>query len=243
VENKSKISIGIVEDEALIADHIAMCLEDLNYSIAFIADDAETALSGLSNELPDVILVDINLNGNIDGVDLVHKINATYQLPIIYLTSNSEKATIDRVKLTNPAGFILKPYTEKDLDTQIQIAMHKYFENNQISSQDTNNQSDSFFIKDKHYLVKVKYDEILYVEALDNYCAIYTKEKRYVLSQTLKSVEEKMIHHNFLRSHRSYLVNIDKIEKIQHRNLWINGKELPLSEANKKELMNRVNLL
>lgn len=240
--SKNKIKVGIVEDEALIADHIAMCLEDLNYEISFIADDAESALSGMSSDIPDVLLVDINLNGNVDGVDLVHKLNSMYQLPIIFLTSNSEKATIDRVKLTKPAGFILKPYTEKDLDTQIQLSMHKYFEEESVSNEQPT-QNDSFFIKDKLYLVKVSYADILYIEALDNYCAIHTKEKRYILSQTLKSVEEKLVKFGFMRIHRSYLVNINKIDKIQHRNLWVNDKELPLSEANKKELMKKLNML
>lgn len=239
---KNKLTIGIVEDEALIADHIAMCLEDQNYKVVFIADDAETALAGLQNNLPDALLVDINLNGVIDGVDLVHKINTLYQIPVIYLTSNSEKATIERVKLTNPAGFILKPYTEKDLHTQLQIAIHKYHEE-QSQPHTSRTSNDSFFVKDQHYLVKVLYSDILYIEAMDNYCAIYTANKRFVLSQTLKSIEEKLLHKRFLRCHRSYLINVSKIDKIQHKNIWINGKELPLSESNKKELMRQLNIL
>lgn len=239
---KSKKSVGIVEDEALIADHIAMCLEDLNYEVQFIADDAETTLSNFRLGVPDLLLVDINLNGSIDGVDLVHTLNASYNLPIIFLTSNTEKATIERVKLTNPAGFIIKPYTEKDLDTQIQIALHNFSKQKQ-NNDDQGAINDCFYLKDKHYLVKVLYTDVLYIEAMDNYCAVHTKEKRYVLSQTLKSIEEKVTQKGFIRCHRSFLVNLTKIDKIQHKNLWINGKELPLSESNKKELMRQLNVL
>lgn len=244
-----KIKISITEDEALIADHLAACLEDLGYEITSICDNAKDTLAELILNKPDIMLVDINIHGEMDGVDLVTQINKLFHLPIIYLTSNSDKQTIERVKHTQPAGFILKPYTAKDLETNIEIALYKYAEQTSQVTQETNLQeplpvlNNSFFIKDKHALVKVEFEDILYAEAMDNYSIIYTSSKKYILSQTLKLIEQKLQPHGFLRVHRSHLLNLKHISQIQPKSVFINEHEIPLSENYRKELMERINLL
>lgn len=242
----NKIKITIVEDEALIADHIALCLEDLGYEVAAILDNGIDLLEFLKKETPDLILMDIQIQGEIDGVDLAHKINKSYKIPLIFITSNTDKSTIERVKITEPAGFIVKPYTIKDLASNIEIALYKYHFEKPFLNEDKPNHTifveDAFFIKEKSAFFKLKFKDILYVEANDNYSVIYTISKKYLLSQTLKSVEGKLLPYGFIRVHRSYLVNMQQIDKIEHKKISISNKEIPLSDSYKEALMDKINL-
>lgn len=248
MNNPQKIKISITEDEALIADHLAACLEDLGYEISSICDNAKETLADIAINRPDLALVDINIHGEMDGVDLVEAINRSFDLPVIYLTSNSDKNTIERVKHTQPAGFILKPYTTSDLESNIEIALFKYSQKNNIDtvksdpSEGITILNDAFFLKDKHALVKVFFDDVLYAEAMDNYCVIYTSNGKYILSQTLKLVEQKLRPNGFLRVHRSHLVNLKHITQIQPKSVFINTHEIPLSDSYRAELMERISL-
>lgn len=247
MNNTQKIKVSITEDEALIADHLAACLEDLGYEISSICDNAKETLAEIAINKPDIALVDINIIGDMDGIELVEAINKSFDLPVIYLTSNSDKTTIERVKHTKPAGFILKPYTTKDLESNIEIALFKYSQekNENLKSEstiETTILNDAFFLKDKHALVKIYFDDVLYAEAMDNYCVIYTSNGKYILSQTLKLVEQKLKPNGFLRIHRSHLVNLKHISQIQPKSVFVNNHEIPLSDSYKVELMESISL-
>lgn len=236
--SKTAPSILVIEDEALIADHIASCLEEMQYTVAGICDNAQDAIAFLKQQTVSLVLIDIHLKGGMDGVDLAHYINTNIRLPFIFLTGNSDHQTIERVKFTNPQAFVLKPYTSMDLRTTIQLVLHKWEAQPQV-----NNQEDSFFVKDKHRLVRVYYKDIGFAEAMDNYCIIYTATAKYILPHTLKLVEEKLQHHKFFRSHRSYLVNLDRIDAVNPKTIEVMGKEIPVSETARAVLVAKFNLL
>ena len=117
-----KIKVGIVEDEIIIAETISLALKKLGYLPTKPAYSYESAISMLESEKPDIVLLDINLNDELDGVDLAHYINANYSLPIIFLTANSDRNTIDRSKQTRPNAFLVKPFSNEDLFSAIEIA-------------------------------------------------------------------------------------------------------------------------
>ncbi len=117
-----KIKVGIVEDEIIIAETISLALKKLGYLPTKPAYSYESAISMLESEKPDIVLLDINLNDELDGVDLAHYINANHSLPIIFLTANSDRNTIDRSKQTRPKAFLVKPFSNEDLFSAIEIA-------------------------------------------------------------------------------------------------------------------------
>ncbi len=252
--NKQTPRILIVEDEALIADHIAVCLEDIGYEVVGIEEDGMAALELIEQEKPDLCLLDINLAGGLDGVDVAHEINRRFGVPFIFLTSNSDRRTLERVKITEPAGFILKPYTVKDLESNLSIALYKIRTGQVVGKDPSANQEeppesansvngeDSFFIKEKHELIRVFYKDISHVEAMDNYSRIHTVKGRYVLSQTLKAVEKKLEPYGFLRVHRSYVVNLGLIDLIAPRHLFLGADQIPISEAQRQKLIERIQL-
>lgn len=106
-----------------------------------------------------------------------------------------------------------------------------------------NKVSDTLFVKDKSQLIRVKIDEILWVEAMDNYTQIITRNKRVVVNMFLKEFYEKVPQDKFLRIHRSYMVALDKIDKIENRFVFIGDKNIPISKAYKSQLLERLDIL
>lgn len=239
------LKIAIIEDEPLIADHIEQYVLDAGFKPVGIADNFSDAKQLFQKENPDLILLDINLGDGPDGIDVAHYINQHHKKPFIFISSNTDAKTLERVKLTNPSGFIVKPFKAGDIQTQINLAWHSYnlqHENSQVQFSDSFLVNDHFFIKDKHSLIKINYSDVLYAEACDNYSIIYTKQAKYVLSYTLKVVEEKLSLFHFFRTHRSFLVNLKHIEKVNPKEVLINGKEIPVSEGSRQELLQKLNL-
>ena len=117
-----KIRILIVEDEALIAKDIELSLRQLDYSIIGIAYDSVTALDMIHSRNTDLVLLDIELNSEMTGIDIANILNDKYKIPFIYLTSFSDPCTIDFVKKTLPFGYILKPFSERELYSAIELA-------------------------------------------------------------------------------------------------------------------------
>lgn len=122
----SGIKVLIVEDEPLIAKNIGMYLNNNDYEVAAIAYDPDEAFYQLKKQQPDFAILDINLESEKNGIDVADYINKNNFIPFIYLTSYSDKETIDKAKTTNPAGFIVKPFNEKTLYATIEIALSNH---------------------------------------------------------------------------------------------------------------------
>jgi DNA-binding LytR/AlgR family response regulator len=246
--------ILIVEDEALIADHLAACLIAEGYAVDAILDSAEDALAHLQTARPDLALLDIQLAGALDGVDLAMAILGGSQIPVVFLTSNTDPRTLARVQLSRPAGFIVKPFQPADLRPAIELALYAHKSRQQVSQthSPTHSQTpsptptppeDAFYIKDKHEHHRVRYADILCAEALDNYTRIHLPGKRYIVSQTLKAVEEKLQGHGFFRIHRTWLVQVSQISCIRPTEVVVGELTLPTSAGARSELLKWVQTL
>ena len=232
-----KFRILIVEDEPIIADDIAYTLEDLGYIITGIAHDAQDALIHVKLESPDLVLLDINLGGEMDGIEIAQIIKDQFQIPFMFLTSLSDRNTLERAKITSPLGYIVKPFDHGDLLTSIEVAMHNYVAKNKKESQTSILIEDAIFIKDHHRYIKVPIADILFAQAANNYCFIHTIEKRYLLSLTLKAVVKKLKDWPFMRIHRSYLINLTHVSEIIDRRVVIAEHQLPVSKQHYEDLM------
>ena len=119
------INILVVEDERIIARDIQMTLEESGYSVPEIAGSGEEAIDLVRSHAPDLVLMDIHLTGELDGIMAAEAIRKFSSIPIIYLTAHADEITLKRAKLTGPIGYILKPFEGRDLKTTIEIAIHK----------------------------------------------------------------------------------------------------------------------
>jgi len=233
--------IYIVEDEPLIAETIKTALTKEGYIIVGMTDNAKEALFDIEQLKPELILLDIHIDGSIDGIELAQFIKKKCAIPFIFLTSHSDDVTLERVKQVEPAGYIVKPFNEKNLKTNIELAIHK--SQSQTQSVYTNDEIDSFFIKNKGELIKIELDSICFFEAYDNYCFLHTGSQKTLLSYTLKSVEEELPPQKFMRIHRSYIINLAKIKSIHEGYVFIDKHKIPVSNSYKDLLMSRINLL
>lgn len=233
----NKPSILIVEDEPLIADDIAMILERNGYTISEILDNAEDALNHLSNNNVDLILCDVNIEGDADGIQLAHQINSKFQIPIIFLTSYYDNNTLKRAKAAKPAAYIVKPFDEGDLVANIELVSLK------SGSRSQSPIIEKFFVRDKSELKAIEIHDIVYVESDDNYANIYTGNNKYVVSHTLKSVQERLPESIFIRIHKSYLINFNKITSIYEGIVYLDEVKLNIGRAYKEELLKKLAIL
>jgi diguanylate cyclase (GGDEF)-like protein len=122
----SNNKILIVEDESIIAEDLFDSLTSLGYQVTAIVYSGEEAIIAASEVRPDLVLMDVNLQGKIDGITAAEKIRSRFQIPVIYLTAYADENTLRRVNSTKPFGYIVKPFEEKNLHTTIQIALHRH---------------------------------------------------------------------------------------------------------------------
>src|SRR3984885_8608429 len=122
----SVLNIGIVEDELVIARTILSTLDELGYSHCGPAINYTEAMEMLEHQRPDLLLLDIQLAGKKDGIDVAQKLNELYQVPFIFLTANSDAETIDRAKKVRPHAYIVKPFTKEELFAAIEIAFSNF---------------------------------------------------------------------------------------------------------------------
>ncbi len=230
----SKPKILIVEDEPLIADDIAEILEKNGYEVVGIADEAEEALEMIAEHSPTVALLDINIDGDQDGVQLA----AQLSIPFVFLTSYFDNATLERAAKTNPSGYIVKPFNESDLLANLGLALQK-----QPTKAKSNNPPEKLFFRQDQEILSVMSDEIVYAEAFDNYTYLFAKSDKYIISHTLKSVEEKLTPLGFVRVHRSYLINFKLIDSIAENTVFLAGHKVQISKSYRKSLMDQLTLI
>jgi DNA-binding NarL/FixJ family response regulator len=129
----SKLKILIVEDEPVIAENISIYLDNNDFEVSAIAYDSDEAFLQLKNNTPDAAVLDINLESDKDGIDIADYINKEIQIPFLFLTSYSDKNTLDKAKLVKPSGYIVKPFNEKTLLASLEIAISNFAsENNSL---------------------------------------------------------------------------------------------------------------
>ena len=117
--------ILVVEDERIVGLHLKQQLVKLGYRVAAVVSSGEEALKAVIERRPDLVLMDIHIDGNIDGIETAKQIKVDYTLPIIYLTAFSSEGTLQRARESKPYGYLLKPFSERELHATIQMALER----------------------------------------------------------------------------------------------------------------------
>lgn len=238
--------IVIVEDDPMISESVSDILKMLDHQVVGIADNASDAIELCNLHQPELALLDIQIAGDIDGVELSELIREQFNIPFIFTTAFADNQTILRARDKGAFGYLVKPYGFRELNAAIHVAKSSFDRLKKAESASANMSKifdNSLFLKVDNKLVKVKIEDILYVEAKGDYALFKTKAKGYIVHTTIKKVEDRLGQFNFLKVHRSFVVNISKIVDIEESNLLIDDKVIPISRANKDSLINRLNLL
>ncbi|MFB0948316.1 MAG: DNA-binding LytR/AlgR family response regulator [Spirosomataceae bacterium] len=244
------LRILLVEDEGIIAADMENMLEKMGYEVLETAMDYEEAVERLEEETPDLILLDVNLGGRKDGIDLAKVINEKYQIPFIFTTSYTDGPTIERAKKVNPIGYLVKPFKQEQLYTTIEMAMFSMAQKTVVakpSEQEKESEGlvikDALFIKDKYRYTKLPLGDILWLRAEGNYVEIYLHDRRELIRNSLTQFLEKLNKPNFFRTHKSYAVNLDFLTRVEPTEIFILDTAIPITKAYHDELIERIEVM
>ena len=236
----SVLKIGIVEDELVIARTIVNTLGELGYSHCGPAINYTEAMEMLDQNKPDLLLLDIQLSGKKDGIDVAQKINELYQIPFIFLTANSDGETIDRAKKVKPHAYIVKPFTKEELFAAIEIAFSNFTgnrSNTKPEQTESYHTKDYMFVRDGYVFRKIFFNELLYLVSDANYVTLHLKsQKKVMVRSTLNDFITQLDQKTFIRIHRSYSVNIHLIDDIFPTEVSVNGNKIPVGKSYREEL-------
>jgi two-component system, response regulator PdtaR len=123
------IKILVAEDENIVALNIKKTLESLGYTVSSIVNNGEDAIRKAAKDQPDLILMDIMLKGEIDGIEAAKSISKDFDIPVVYLTALSDEKTLDRAAFTKPYGYLIKPFSPHEMHTAVENALINFAEN------------------------------------------------------------------------------------------------------------------
>lgn len=239
--NALEMKILIIEDDFSLALDIEIYLKDLGYSDVRIMDDPRSTLDVVERENIELLIIDVNLEDDFSGIDLANKLQDK-QIPIIFITALKDEQTFQEAMLTNPVGFLVKPFDIVTLQSCIdRLSKFKKTQANNVEL-DSVMLDDCFFIKQNDLLKRIEFDDILWIEADGNYIELYVHNKRYATKMSLTKVQQKMNVPYFVRAHKKFLVNIKKIDQINSSSeLLINDRIIPIGLKYRAELLNKIN--
>lgn len=242
-----QVRIGIVEDEFIIASDISQMLEELQYQVPRPCKSYNAAVEMLEKETPDLVILDVHIDGDKDGIDVAEHIRQHYDMPIVFLTANTDVQTVERAKKVHPDSYLGKPFNKKNLMLAIEIALSNFQGRKKQKEQQADESTgyvlkNALFVKDGQYLHKIKFDELLYLASEGPYVTFYTEGKKYLVRGSIPEYLEKINVSSFFRVHRSYAVNLDKVDVINSSFLKIKDTEIPISKNYRDELLSRINI-
>lgn len=236
----SILKIGVVEDELVIGRTILNTLNELGYGHCGPAISYTEAMEMLEQERPDLLLLDIQLSGKKDGIDVAEKLNELYHIPFIFLTANSDGETIDRAKKVKPHAYIVKPFTKEELYAAIEIAFSNFTGSRPIAKAETpaiHPAKEFMFVRDGYVFRKIFFNDLLYLESDANYITLHLKsQKKVMVRSTLNDLIEQLDTRRFMRIHRSFSVNVDLIDDVFPAEVSVSGVKIPIGKSYKDEL-------
>jgi len=249
------IRILIVEDNVIIADDMQSMLEEIGYEIVDNVIVYEQAEEELKTQQVDLVLIDIILASDKTGIDLGRHIRENYDIPFIFVTSNSDRATVENAKTVKPNGYLVKPFEQQDLYTSIEIALSNFTHAEKGAGNSGSNYGvaehevavsnsvlkDSIFVKKQHLYYRIQFGDIQFIKADNVYLEVNTVDKKFLVRSPLKDYLEKLPKHKFYRAHKSYIVNVDHIDAINSKDIMINNNLIPISKEFKEFIIGAMN--
>lgn len=241
------IKIGIVDDEVIICETLSKYLKELGYAVPEYAINYEEGLKLIKEHNPDIMLLDINLKNGKGGIDIAKHIRQYYNIPLIFISSYSDKQTIEQAKEVKPNGYLLKPFTKNDLFASIEVAISNYGNKTITGTKEQANNlkffDDAIFIKQDNLFIKIKLAEIQYIKSEGVYAEIITEGRKYLIRETLKSILDSLPEKTFQQSHRSFIVNISFIEAVNQDYVIIKNENIPIGKSHRDNFLKSLHLI
>jgi two-component system, response regulator PdtaR len=246
----TQLNILLIEDEAILAMGLVDILENANINVSGIANSGAQAIELFKNTPTDLILSDIHIKGPIDGIETVKQLLSYRPAPIVYLTSYSDRETVERAKQTFPAAYLSKPVNEHSLLLSIEMAINNFMPQ-QPQQQEAARPSlpdprepilqvnNSIFIKQNYQFLKIELPDLLLIKADDSHITLYTLHRKYTLRLSLTAFLERLNFGPLVRVHRSFAVNINHVEAFTEHDLTVSQQTIPLTKGYKDDFLMR----
>lgn len=238
------MKILIVEDEPIHADRFEMLVEKLGYELAGNCDNAFDALDCFHRTAPDLLLLDVQIRGELDGIQLAERINQIRPVPVVFVTMMQDNETFARAQRTQPVAFILKPFDSLQLQRAIELAVSR------LALPPKNNFEqadlvlpDCLFVKVREKLEKVAFDDILYLESDGHYTMLHTAAgRKFAIRIPLGDLETQLPETRFARTHRSNVIHLKWLQSVdlQEMTVLVKDKIVPLSKGFKEQILARL---
>lgn len=240
------IKILVVENELLTAERIRLCLNGAGYETN-VTNTGEKAIELTAEHDYSVILMDIKLDGNIDGITAAATILKGRHVPIIFITEVEDKSIFRTVKDMQPENYLIKPFpSDNAILYSVELAIHKQTQKTDDKGElRVEHKIDAAFISQGGYNVKLNFDDILYIKANGAYTDIYydTKEEKtdnyYRVSISSNHVVEQLNYSSLMKINRSYYINIKKVERTTKSSVFIRGTEINISPEHNENFKKR----
>ncbi|NLR92096.1 LytR/AlgR family response regulator transcription factor [Flammeovirga agarivorans] len=232
-----QINILIVEDEILLAQDLQIRLQKSGKYKTHTADSFDEAIKVLLTTKIDFLIIDITLKGDKSGIDLAKKVNEKLKLPFLFLTSHADQVTFEQAKVVCPSAYLLKPFNDREISMSIDLALSNF--NQQTLEEDSEPNEEAvqeyLFLKKDNAFQKVMVEDIIYLEAQSNYTYFHTKTEKFMYAIVLKKIIEKLPQDQFIRVHRSFVVNKKCITGFSNNAVTLDEHyEVPVSKQNKE---------
>lgn len=237
-----KLRIAILEDELIVVKDLRNRLHQMGYEVVADFAEGEALIAHLSKHNVDLLLIDIQLEGKLDGIETVRAIKPLSKAPVIFVTAQADQTTFNEAKEVKPSAYLIKPYNNFDLQTTIELAIE-----NHAKSQETDETpyivDEKIFVRGKSRFERVDLKDIQYLEAAGNYTDIVTQEQKYVVTVKLGQLETQLQEAFFFRCHRSFMVNLKKVDGFDDSNVYIDDRKIPISKGAKKAFLDRLRVI
>lgn len=239
----NKVKILIVEDEMIISANLKLNLLNNGYELVGQAVNFTEAIEIMESSPPDITLLDIQLSGNKNGIDIAKEINQRFKSPFIYLTSNTDSETVNEAKVTEPSAYLVKPFNKEELFTTIEIALYNFAKRKESAIDLTNLViKDSLFIKKERHFIRLDFKDILFIKSDHIYLDIMMIDgKKHVVRGSLNEYINKLSG-SFFRCHRSFIINTHYLSSVNHNELTLLNHTLPIGKKNREELITMLNI-
>lgn len=240
------LKILIIEDEIITATDLKETLEKYGHQILAIAKNHAEAMQAIEKQLPDLILLDINLRYSAaDGIEIAREISNEYHIPFVFLTALSETQTFERAKAINPAAYLLKPFRHRELAFQIELAYNHYISNRKLENNPI--KADNIYLPLEKGHQKINKNDVLFLKAEGAYVNVFVKNQKnpYLFSMNFGYLVQYFTTSNFYQISRSYLINIDYLTRFDSDNIYMNHYEgkIPLPQNRRADLVKKLAII
>jgi DNA-binding LytR/AlgR family response regulator len=213
----AEVRVLIVEDDFSFGLELSMLVEEIGFQVLGMLENSDDALALIKQSTPDVILMDIDIKGSMNGLELAAAIK-DFRIPLLFITSIRRIEYYEQARELTAAAFLVKPVEKITLRSSIELTLRNLGRTERVERTPRtieDAQQEVLFIKRNSTVHRVQISDILFVESFKNYSVIHTSAGKYTLRCTISSMLVKLPLNLFLRIHKSYIVNLSKIERVE----------------------------